>query len=405
MYQAVIGISTHNISREAGLQAAHQALGQITTNVFPTFGIVLFDSIYQADEVVKGISSLLANTPYIGLSTSGILTANGLTQHAVVVVLFYADKIKAQTHWRSEYAQSGIDTAKWLGSRLKNAEDTRAVLAFADSFNGDIEQFLRGLSIDSPFLGALAAGPIQRGRNYQISNTQSGTGAMAALSLHGDIRISYGYGHGWRPAGVVFRVTRSRGFWVRTLESHPASDTYAEWFGFPAQDWSQPPLVSNVRLYPLGLEQEDGSMQIRAPLRVEIDGSFRMNATVRDGQDAQLMIGSRKHCLEAARQAANNALLQLGKYRPALALVLVDAAWRMLIADNAGEEIATLRTVLGEDVPIVGGYTFGQIAPRQDTPEKSALLNNHILVVLFGSDKENAPVLPDQKDVYIPPQD
>ena len=34
-------------------------------------------------------------------------------------------------------------------------------------------------------------------------------------------------------------------------------------------------------------------MIVRAPIRVEADGSFRMNAPVRDGVDAYLLVGSR----------------------------------------------------------------------------------------------------------------
>lgn len=395
MYQAAIGISRQRISREAGLQAVHQALSQMETGITPTFGLVFFDHLHNPQEIAKGINSLLGDTPVIGISTTGILSAEGLMQNAVGVALFYAEDLSVKSHWQNAYAQSGHDAAIWLKKQLQN-EPPQQILAFADAFNGDIEQFLENLATPSILLGALSAGQVQRGRNYQLCDNQSGQGALAALSLQGDLPIAYGYGHGWKTAGVIFRITRSRGFWIRTLDGQPASDAYANWFQFPAKNWPQPPLVSNVRLYPLGLEGESrDDLILRAPLRVEIDGSFRMNATIRNGQDAHLMVGSQAHCLEAASAAANQALLKLGNRRPTMALILVDTAWQLLLTATPAAEIEAVRAVLGPDVPILGAYTLGQIAP--DSQGKNALLNNHILVILFGGEETVPEILPTAK--------
>jgi len=166
------------------------------------------------------------------------------------------------------------------------------------------------------------------------------------------------------------------------LDGRPASETYAQLFGYPAREWAFPPLSHLARLYPLGIEQGDG-MLVRAPIRVEADGSFRMNAPVRDGVDAYLLVGSRGSCETAAQQAAQQALQQLQGIKPAFALVLVDLAWEMLLKSHPGAEVAAVQEILGKDVPIAGGYTLGQIAPGKSstTPQ---LLNQHIVVVAFG---------------------
>jgi hypothetical protein len=197
--------------------------------------------------------------------------------------------------------------------------------------------------------------------------------------------MSVGYAHGWDPIGRQFRVTRSRGFWLRTLDGRPASETYAEIFGYPARDWAFPPLNHLARLYPLGVEQGE-EMIIRSPIRVEADGSFRMNAAIRDGIDAYLLVGSRNSCENAARRAAQQALQGLEDARPALAIVLVDIAWQMLLKANPGIEIAAIQDILGTQLPIAGGYTLGQIVPIQDASPK--LLNQHITVILFGEAAE-----------------
>jgi hypothetical protein len=197
--------------------------------------------------------------------------------------------------------------------------------------------------------------------------------------------MGIGHAHGWDPVGSQFRVTRSRGFWLRTLNGRPASETYAELFGQPARDWAFPPLSYLARLYPLGVEQGE-DLVVRAPIRVEADGSFRMNAAVRDGADAYLLVGSRASCEKAAAQAVQQALLALGDVKPALVLMLVDIAWQMLLKSKPGAEIAAVQDILGPGVPLAGGYTLGQIIPGKDSaPPK--FLNQHIVVVAFGEQK------------------
>jgi hypothetical protein len=181
-------------------------------------------------------------------------------------------------------------------------------------------------------------------------------------------------------------VTRSRGFWVRTLDGRPASEAYAHLFGYPARDWAFPPLNHLARLYPLGLEQLDKSLVLRSPMRVEADGSFRMNAAVNDGTEAYLMVGSLSTCQQAASAAAGQAVAALEGARPVLALVLADIAWQMLFEAQAGADISAVQAALGTDIPIAGGYTLGQIIPHRSASPQ--FLNQHMVVIVFGEAKE-----------------
>lgn len=107
-----------------------------------------------------------------------------------------------------------------------------------------------------------------------------------------------------------------------------------------------------------------------------------MNAAIRDGVDAYLLVGSRAACERAARNAAQQALMQLGNAKPVLALVFIDIAWQLLLKAAYGVEIAAVQEILGAKVPIAGGYTLGQLIPEEASPPK--FLNQHIVVVAFG---------------------
>jgi hypothetical protein len=367
--------------REAGLQATHQALNRLGP-ASPAFGMVIASHQYQAREVVSGISGLLGDTPLIGMSSPVGLTGEGVHPNSVIVVLMAGD-LQAETYWLPGFAQSAREVGAKLTKSASEHTDNRALIFFGDGFNGDADQLCNSIpNLTIPLAGALSSGDLHTGHSFQLAGPQTGSGALAAAFLRGDFRVGIGAAHGWNPVGSQFRVTRSRGFWLRTLDGKPASESYARLFGYPARDWAFPPLSHLARLYPLGVEQGD-QLTIRAPIRVEADGSFRMNAPVRDGADAYLLVGSRVSCETAAQSATQQAIKQLNGAKPVFALALVDLAWEMLLKSHPGTEISAMREILGGDVPIAGGYSLGQIIPGNNLPIPQ-LLNQHIVVVVFG---------------------
>jgi len=384
--RAAVGSAQAFDGREAGIQATHNALKKLGEGT-PSLAIIVTSRYYDAKEVAKSINSLLGETPTIGLSSASTLTQEGQIKNSVAVALLSSPDIEATDHWLSGYAQSGRETASLLRelATVTDKED-KQILFFADGFNGDAEQMCLALTGDPlSITGGLSSGNPHTGITSQIAGIQAGSGSLAAALIEGNLKIGVGSDHGWRPVGSQFRVTRSRGFWIRTLDGRPASEAYSQLFGYPARDWGFPPLNYLVRLYPLGIDQGQ-DLQIRSPLRVEADGSFRMNAPIRDGVDAYLLTGSPATCLEAAQRAAQKARLSLDGAKPKLALILADISWQMLLKAHAGAEVRAVQDILGADIPIIGGYTLGQVTPGKDEAPPD-FLNQHITVVVFGEEE------------------
>ncbi len=377
---AAVGQAQAPDGREAGLQAAHQALNQLGS-ASCILGLVISSHQYEAQQVVNGVCSLLGPTPLIGFSSPASLTSAGSHPHSVVVALLCSSAAKADVQWLAGYTQGGHEATQQL-TGLLSQNPTQTALLFADGFNVDGKQLCASLPPAARLVGALSCGDLHAGNAFQISGKQTGSSGLALARLESGIKIGIGYGHGWQPVGSRFRVTRSRGFWLRTLDGRPASEAYAHLFGYPAGDWVVPPLDHLVRLYPLGLEGPGEALLIRSPLRVEADGSFRMNATLRNDSQAYLLVGSLAACRQAAQTATRQAMAALEGAKPALALMLVDLAWGMLFEAQPGGEVAAVQEALGAEVPIAGGYTLGQIVPGgEGTPQ---FLNQHMLVVVFG---------------------
>jgi hypothetical protein len=393
-FLASVGQAQALDAREAGMQAAHQALNKLGT-VSPSLCMVIVPHRYDPQQVITGVSSILSNVPMIGFSVSSGILQTGAISHAVIVAILGGDGLQAETHWFPSYSQASGETAtritQLLGYELLSNSQRPAehVLVFADGLNGNAEEFCNELPEGLSVLGCLSSGDLQSANSFQIAGGQAGKGGLAAAFLRGNFKLGVGYGHGWHVVGSHFRVTRSRGSWLRTLDGHPTSETYAQLFGQSARDWAFPPLNYMIRIYPLGFERESSDdLLIRSPLRVEADGSFRMNSPLRDGSDAYLMVGSPSDCLNAAREATKQALLALGSAKPVFALVLADVAWQLLLQAHPGEEITAVQEVLGNDVPVAGGYSLGQIVPPEQAKGRAQFLNQHIVVVVFGEKTE-----------------
>jgi hypothetical protein len=178
----------------------------------------------------------------IGFSSPAGLTRQGQHPHSVVVALLSGD-FHADTLWLPGYSQSGRETASKIEQHAAARVERQSMIFFADGFNGDAEQFCGALSSTSGLniTGGLSSGDLHTGNTYQMAGSQTGAAGNGAAFLRGNLKMGVGSDHGWDPVGSQFRVTRSRGFWLRTLDGRPASETYASLFGYPARDWAFPP--------------------------------------------------------------------------------------------------------------------------------------------------------------------
>ena len=174
-------------------------------------------------------------------------------------------------------------------------------------------------------------------------------------------------------------------FSLRESSRMTTVEVYARLFDYPPESWTVPPLDEFVRLYPLGVDTPDGGLRVLSPLRVEANGALRMQTPPPPGAAVHVLAASAESCLAAAQRAAAQALESLkSSTPPILALVLVDAAWQLLLQTQPEAEFQAVRAVLGKEIPVAGGYTFGQIVrPRVNAPAE--LLTQHILVALFAA--------------------
>jgi hypothetical protein len=403
---ASLGFSQAINPRQAGEEASKLALHNLGS-ISASLGIILASEKYNAESVIEGVTQCWGNTPLFGFSTTAELIDECQRRHSVVTCLI------GGSDWKviSEYLPAEIedlqftDTPDYLG-KLQNilsmSEEGFLLLAgdgLSSSFYQVVEQLNRlfhnkRLSSTIRVAGSLAGAHVEKTHTDQIGGRQVGKHGIAAAYVTGDIAIGIGAAHGWSAIGPYVKVTSVDKATITGLDDRPPTQVYAQLLGTEPTDWTTTPLNELVRLYPLSIDPDRSvdvdsftnlvNPLIRSAVRVENDGSLRLNHPINQGQFVHLMAASQKTCLEAAANATKQAVLEMkqaGGLQPALALLQIDEAWRLLFDSDPGAVQQAVKAVVGENVPLIGGYTLGQIA-RQKGQVK--LLNQHILVVLVA---------------------
>ncbi len=383
---AVYGSAYGLDGRDAAMKATQKALDQLGA-LKPVLAIALVAEEFNMKEAMSGLAGLLGDTPLWGFSTVRPFCEDREELNSVVVLVLAGTDLKAQVQWYSNFSQDSQETARQLMRALRQELLLpQAVMLAADGVAGNMGPVCSGLAeLATSVGGALASGGYSSGKTYLMGKNQSGPGGLAAAILGGRFRLSCGYSHGWRSTGAHFTVTKATDMWVKELDGRAPAEVYQTLFNRPAREWAFPPLTDLIRLYPLGVEGLPGSpnLQVRSPLRMEVDGSLRMNTPVPEGSVVHLMLGDPGRCLEAIEEAAQEAIRGLGNARAMAALVFVDIAWLNLFETRTQEIPQAIQEAMGS-VPVLGAYTLGQVI-RASATNQPEVLNQGIGIILLGA--------------------
>jgi hypothetical protein len=210
---------------------------------------------------------------------------------------------------------------------------------------------------------------------------------VVGILFLGDIAIGIGIRHGWRPLGRPRKVTRAKSNVLREIDGEPAIDIYKEYFDKEIEGLHKEFLPRVTIKYPLGmLMPGEEEYLMRNVLRVNTDGSLVCVAEVPEGTEVRLMIGSRDTALEAAKLAAQEAVMEMKGAEIKFAMVFDSVSRAKLLVGNIRREIEIIKRVLGEKIPLIGFYTYGEQAPLKSRmyAGQSYFHNESIVVLTVG---------------------
>lgn len=395
-----VGLSLEKDPLRAAKEAT--ALANININHQKIDLALVFSSIdFAYSNILKAISSSLKeNVPILGSSSAAVITNQGIYKHGVAVMLLGLPQgahfstacingIKARTPLKA-----GMELGEKLLYGFKDIPRVLSVI-FSDGLIEDSSNLVHGLQErlgrSFPLVGASASDNLTFLRTYIYFNKEILNDSAAGILFGGKVNFGLGINHGWRPLGKQCSVTKSKGNIIYEINGLPAAKVYENYLSCNLLEL-QKELKRISVLYPFGvyLAGEEEYL-LRNILSIEKDGSLRLQGNVTEGSLIRLMISTKESCLQATKQAAEEAkksfidssadLKKLQKNN--FVLVFNSLSRYILLRRDAYKELEIIKETFGQNTPIIGLYTYGEQAPlRSISYEGQTYCHNQTVGIL-----------------------
>ena len=261
---------------------------------------------------------------------------------------------------------------------------------FSDGLTGNGSALVRGLEsvlgTRVPVAGGTAGDDGKFERTCQFHGSKILSDAVVGMGFSGTFTVSTGVQSGWSPVGIAKKVTRAAENVVYELNGQPALEVYERFLGKHA---CKLPAVGVE--YPLGLVDRHGDLGeedfclLRATMSVNREeGSISFAGEVLEDSWVRLTCGDHTSILSAAESAARRALENLGTATPSLVFVFSCMARKIVLGRRTSEESDMIRGILGDNVPMLGFYTYGEYCPLT-VGQRNLFHNETVTISVIGA--------------------
>jgi hypothetical protein len=323
----------------------------------------------RTDTWYRELRAMYPSAHIVGCSSGGQIQQAGFSETgiAAVAVRFAATRLRIATETVVDPSQSRAYSAS-MGRQLSDT-DLVGVFVLSDGLNVNGSELVRGLLSELGSAVTVSGG--LAGDGARFAQTRVGADALpqpliiAAIGLYGSaVRFSCGSSGGWDTFGVPRRVTRSNGNQLFELDGKPALDLYERYLGDEADG-----LPGTGLLYPLKIWDPERPSHdvVRTVLAINREArSLIFAGDVPHGWRAQLMRGEFTRLAAGATEAASQAAAKQSECgaRGGLALLVSCIGRRLLMGQRIEDEIHAVHEVLSAEIPQLGFYSYGEIAPH-----------------------------------------
>jgi hypothetical protein len=380
--KAGVGMSRHHNPNLAGREAAEQALEKAGVDK-PDF-VVMFGSIgYDQHSLVRAVREATGGAPLTGCSVEGTIDGDEADESnfSVLVTAISSDELRwhngLATGLSADSCALGKRVAKDLLPRLST--DTIGLFVFPDGLTYDIDNFFAGLEGDLPserFLpiwGGGAGNNLNLGKpTYQYCDDEVVSDAISYALLSGEARPAWAIGHSLIPIGGERIVTRSQGNVIYEIDGKPATEVLKEYLPEDAltedRDWLRY-AISLALSFRAPSYMKDEEYVVRGVPQLSLtDGSITVQTEISEGTSIWFSSRDKEKITTGFDRMAAQIKEQLDGAQPELVFQF-ECVTRGKLMFREQEKLQLLRRfrqAIDPDVPWVGFYTIGEIAPVEE---------------------------------------
>jgi hypothetical protein len=248
-----------------------------------------------------------------------------------------------------------------LGGKL-DKDGLQHVVVISDGLNLNGSDFADGFNelTTVTVSGGLAGDGVEFQKTFVIADAPAESNIILALGIYGESTVLTGSFAGFDEFGVEKTVTKSSANIVYEIDGEPALDMYKRYLGAEAEG-----LPMSGLYFPISVKESESSVPlIRTLLAIDNDSkSLTFAGTVKQGSTIRLMKSNIDNLTHNAALAAKNAKCK--EFYSSGVCLVVSCVGRMIIMKQmVEEELDEVKNEIGENVAIIGFYSYGELAPH-----------------------------------------
>ena len=336
--------------------------------------------IIKEDYIYQTIKGKFPNSHLVGSSSSGNVLGKEISSHSIVAtaVKFESSRVEVQ----SVNYIDGEDLEKLsfkLVSKLSK-DGLKHVFILSDGLKINGSQLVQGVNSalgNVEVTGGLAGDGTRFQETFIICDNKPTSGAIAAIGFYGEnLIVSSGCFGGWSEFGAHRVITKSKNNILYEIDNEPALDFYKRYLGEYAKE-----LPNSGLRFPLSIKEDENDSEeiIRTLLGIDEDTkSITFAGDVPEGYFARLMKPDIDKLIDGAGHAAHE--INKANDKPALGLVVSCVGRKLVLGQLIDEELEEVGNILGNNVNLIGFYSYGEIAPF-DTNKLHCQLHNQTMTL------------------------
>ena len=354
---------SENIDTDAAVESVIKQCRQHLAGYQPQAGIVFsgvnFDHRLMLDRIVEKFPEI----DLIGCTSSGDFSSSfGFSDDSISLMVLYSDNVEIGIgvgRSLSDNPEAAVQSAVDQASE-KLSKPASICLAFPDGYNRSFDPIMKmlnlALGVDCPVFGGAAGTQWKESLTpFLFYRNEILVDAIPIMLLGGPIEYSFSIANSWQPVGKKAKITEAEGRLVKRIDEFKAVDFYRYYLG----DHSQPAGEFVLAVY----DKDSQNSYLRAPMAYNPDGSITFTESIPQGATVQLTEAIRDVMIEDTKNASQIITRQAPEMVPAFAMAFSCAFRKHILGTRVEQELLILKDTLPRQLPIVGFYSYGEIAP------------------------------------------
>lgn len=357
----------------AGKHAAQEACAGLGGE--PPDCMMMFLTVgHDIAEVMRGVFSVTGEIPLVGSSGAGVITNMGCDEasHSVGLMAMKGEGVTFTpfllTGLSNQSRSIGAQVAEQVEAAGPSADDTKLLVLLPDGITVDADGIYTGLGDELGYhidvVGGTAGHDFQISETYQFCGKEVVSDGLSGVLIHGRFHYEIGVSHGSKPVGLFRTVTKAEGNYIYEIDGQSALTLLESFIGEErAKDFGQ-----TLNMFELGesFADKDYSQDIlnRAILGVDEErGGIRLAVAIPEGTKVRITHRDESLVLQRTREKAREVLGAMNDPEAASYLFFECSGRGSYLFGEPEPDVDALLEVTGREKPILGFYTFGELAP------------------------------------------